>query len=108
MPSGPQQLMAVADCPGSPQEGPAPAAERVSRAAERRGREEPVDPPGQSADRNSEASQRAARRAVMLTLVAAKINEALATAQRRLAGIAHEPIAILESDICVRQLLRWR
>jgi len=39
---------------------------------------------------------------------AAKINEALATAQQRLAGIAHEPIAILESDIRVRQFLGWR
>ena len=42
--------MMRADCPGSPQEGP--AAERVLRAAECRGREEPVGPPGQSADRN--------------------------------------------------------
>jgi hypothetical protein len=67
MPSSPHRLRAVPDCPGSPQEGPAPAAERVSRAAERRGREEPVDPPGQSADRSSEASQRAAGRAAMLS-----------------------------------------
>jgi len=39
---------------------------------------------------------------------AAKIEEALATAQERLAGIAHEPIALLESDVRVRQFLGWR
>jgi hypothetical protein len=39
---------------------------------------------------------------------AAKIEEALATAQQRLVGIGHEPTAFLESDIRVRQLLGWR
>jgi hypothetical protein len=39
---------------------------------------------------------------------AAKIEEALATAQQRLAGIAHEPIAFLESDIHFRQFLGRR
>jgi hypothetical protein len=51
----------------------------------------------------SPASQR-----VYTEAPAAKIEEALATAQQRLAGIAHEPIAFLESDIRVRQLLGWR
>jgi hypothetical protein len=39
---------------------------------------------------------------------AAKIEAALATAQQRLAGVAHESIALRESDIRVRQLLGWR
>ena len=51
----------------------------------------------------SPASQR-----VYTEAPAAKIEEARARAQQRLAGIAHEPIAFLESDIRVRQLLGWR
>jgi hypothetical protein len=39
---------------------------------------------------------------------ASKIEEALATAQQRLAGIEHEQIAFLESDIRFRELLGHR